>query len=268
MAADNFDACIAISLVYEGGYSTIRSDPGNWTGGKVGVGKLKGTKYGIAASSHPTLDIKSLTVADAKAIYRTEYWNKVRGDVLPFGVDLSANDYGINSGPSRSIKDLQRAVGASVDGAIGADTLKRIAVTGGKETVQKHCARRLAFFKGLKTWKTFSGGWSKRVASVEAKGVAMYLAGVGKLQPEHIEELKDEAAKADTKAGNQNKSAGGAAAGGTAVGGGDAITSSEPNWLLIAGIAVAIIAVVTILVVKSRQNKDRAAAYKAVASGG
>lgn len=266
MAKDNFDACINVSLAYEGGYSSIKSDPGNWTGGKVGKGKLLGTKYGIAASSHPTLNIKNLTVAQAKAIYRTEYWDKVRGDDLPYGIDLSTNDYGINSGPSRSIKDLQRALGVGADGMIGGGTLKALALCDAKATIQKHCARRLGFLKGLRTWATFKGGWSKRVASVEAKAVAMLLAKGGTLTQAHRDELKDEAAKADAKASNQNKSAGGAAAGGTVVGGGDAVTSAEPNWLLIVGVAVAVIAVVTILIVKSRQNKDRAAAYKAVAT--
>lgn len=39
-----------------------RNDKGNWTGGRVGVGQLKGTKYGISAAAYLHLGIKSLTL--------------------------------------------------------------------------------------------------------------------------------------------------------------------------------------------------------------
>lgn len=65
----NFANSLAFTLKYEGGYSSNRKDPGNWTGGKVGAGVLKGTKYGIAAHSYPNLDIKNLTLDDVKPIY-------------------------------------------------------------------------------------------------------------------------------------------------------------------------------------------------------
>lgn len=265
MAKDNFDACITVSLEYEGGYSSIRSDPGNWTGGKVGKGQLKGTKYGIAASSHPTLDIKNLSVAQAKDIYRAEYWYKVSGDALPYGVDLATNDYGINSGPSRSIRDLQRAVAVTADGAIGPQTQKAIILAGGKETIQKLCARRLGFLKGLTSWKTFGRGWSSRVANVEAKAVSMWLAKGGKLTPEHKDELQSEADKAQDKASTQGKSAGTVAGSGTAVGGGGAVATGEINWIVVAVIALALVGAI-VLVIKSRQNKERAAAYQAAAA--
>ena len=268
MAKDNFDDCIKVSLGYEGGYSSIRSDPGNWTGGKVGKGQLKGTKYGIAASSHPTLDIKNLTVAQAKMLYRSEYWNKVRGDDLPYGVDLSANDYGINSGPSRSVKALQSIVGVKQDGQVGPQTLKALIMADTKAAIQKHCGKRTSFLKGLSTWKTFGKGWSSRVANVEAKAVAMFLASGGPLTADHSAELNEEAEKANDKAASQNKSASGAAGSGAIVGGGDAITSSEPNWLLISIVGVSVALIVVGLIIRSRHNKERAAAYKAAAESG
>ena len=46
-----FDEVFARLIGHEGGYSADPKDPGNWTGGRPGVGKLLGTKYGIAANT-------------------------------------------------------------------------------------------------------------------------------------------------------------------------------------------------------------------------
>jgi len=51
-----------------------------------------------------------MTDADIQAIYRQDFWNPVRGDDLPVGVDLSVFDAGVMSGPSRSVKWLQQVV--------------------------------------------------------------------------------------------------------------------------------------------------------------
>ena len=53
MAKGNLPAVLAETLAHEGGYSSNPKDPGNWTGGKVGAGKLLGTQKGIAAASYP-----------------------------------------------------------------------------------------------------------------------------------------------------------------------------------------------------------------------
>jgi hypothetical protein len=60
---------------HEGGYQCLHNDSGNWTGGKVGKGVLKGTKFGIAAASYPKVDIKNLTLATASLYYERDFWN-------------------------------------------------------------------------------------------------------------------------------------------------------------------------------------------------
>jgi hypothetical protein len=45
-------------------------DPGNWTGGKVGKGQLKGTKYDVSAAAFPKENIAGLTKDKAIAIYK------------------------------------------------------------------------------------------------------------------------------------------------------------------------------------------------------
>lgn len=125
-ATDIFNA-IAMPhiLTTEGRFSADPEDRGNWTGGARGVGELRGTKYGVAAASYPQLDIEKLSIDDARAIYRRDYWDKMRCDQLPVAVALAVFDTAVNQGPGRAAKWLQQAVHAGVDGVIGPDTIDR-----------------------------------------------------------------------------------------------------------------------------------------------
>lgn len=168
MAAANLSRSLEQIFGHEGGFSKIRSDPGNWTSGKVGVGKLLGTKYGIAANSYPHLDIPNLTLAKATEIYRRDYAAKVRFNDLPSGVDHAMLDYAINSGPSRAVKDIQREIGAADDGVMGPMTMAGVRAARPDVLINGLCDRRLRFLKGLSTWPTFGRGWTRRVKEVRA----------------------------------------------------------------------------------------------------
>lgn len=270
MAKGNLSACLPVVLAFEGGYTDDKRDPGNWTGGKVGLGKLKGTKYGVAAASFPNLDIKSLTIRDVEPIYEAKYWREISGDGLPIGIDLATFDFGVNSGVGRAAKYLQAVLGVKADGKIGGQTLRAAIVADKKATIQALCAKRLGFLQGLAIWKTYKGGWSRRVAQVEAKAVAMWLSSLGNggLSAIDRDELKGEAAKAEDKARVMKSNAGTSAAGGTLIGTWDTVMNGGPNWLVIAGVAVAVLVVVAVLVAKARHNKERADAYAAVAISG
>ena len=66
--------------------------------------------------------MKQLTKDDIKPMYKARYWDVVQGDHLPSGVDISVADFGVNAGPSRAAKRLQRVVMATQDGKIGSKT--------------------------------------------------------------------------------------------------------------------------------------------------
>jgi Glycosyl hydrolase 108 len=98
-AAEFHTVFINTILPHEGGYTNDRNDPGNWTGGKVGKGKLLGTKCGIAANSFPNIDIKNLTIADAERIYRRDYWDAYHlGDLKSQGIADEFCDEIVNGG--------------------------------------------------------------------------------------------------------------------------------------------------------------------------
>ncbi len=126
MSTSTFDAVAwPWILTAEGRFSKDPADNGNWTGGKRGVGILRGTKYGIAAHAHPEIeDIEGLTLEQAREIYRAQYWSPLRCEELPVALALLVFDAAVNHGPGRSVKWLQRALRTVVDGAVGAITIR------------------------------------------------------------------------------------------------------------------------------------------------
>jgi lysozyme family protein len=174
---DAFERSFAITLGYEGGYSASDSDPGDWTGGAVGKGELRGTKFGISAAAYPGLDIAALTLAQAKAIYRRDYWDRVSGDALPPALALLAFDAAVNNGLSHATYWLQEAVGVRADGVIGPQTLAAIGqfvdAHGAASLCADFMARRLLFMVALPTWRSFSLGWARRLCSLPYQSLAL-----------------------------------------------------------------------------------------------
>jgi lysozyme family protein len=118
--ADAFAAALAIVLAHEGGYQAMPDDPGNWTGGKIGLGMLRGTKFGISAAAYPTLDIAALTETDAAAIYRRDWWDRFGLARLPPALAGKLFDAAVNIGIENAVRSLQRALRAvDVSGGAG-----------------------------------------------------------------------------------------------------------------------------------------------------
>lgn len=159
-----FDEVFARLIGHEGGYSVDPKDPGNWTGGWPGVGKLLGTKYGIAANTYPDLDIKALTLEQAKAIYRRDWWDRIHADQLPSAVAFQLWDFAVNAGITRAVISLQRAAGVADDGKLGPRTVAAVNAMSAPDVIALFNAERLEFYAGLSTWPTYGKGWTRRVA--------------------------------------------------------------------------------------------------------
>ena len=123
-----FDAAVAVVLAHEGGFQNDANDPGNWTGGAIGAGACNGTKYGISAKSYPSLDIPNLSEADARAIYRRDWWDRLGLARLPAPLAAKLLDAAVNLGPRPAVACLQRALntnGCAIaeDGVLGPATV-------------------------------------------------------------------------------------------------------------------------------------------------
>ncbi|MGH6771114.1 MAG: glycoside hydrolase family 108 protein, partial [Xanthobacteraceae bacterium] len=169
MAKRTYDESLRRLLVHEGGYSNHPSDPGGPT--KFGITIHDYRKYIDARAT--AADVRAMTVDQAKAIYRDKYWNAMRCDALPAGVDYCIFDYGVNSGTGRAPKVLQRVLGIAVDGKVGPATIEVAKRRDPAALVNAICDERMRFLQALKTWPVFGKGWGRRVREVRAAALAM-----------------------------------------------------------------------------------------------
>jgi lysozyme family protein len=167
---DRFPTSVALTLVSEGGNDDDPRDPG----GRTSRG-ITQNEWNNWRASHPGLpaDVWQAPQEQVEAIYRLNYWNALACDQLPAGVDYCVFDYGVNSGNSRAAAALQQFVGTTVDGEIGPLTIAAAAKADPASLVGKICDQRLAFLKGLGTWRTFGNAWTRRVEGVRRQATAM-----------------------------------------------------------------------------------------------
>lgn len=163
-----FDAFWQLIAAEEKGFTNNPADPGNWTGGKCGLGELRGTKFGIAANTYPELDIANLTPETAQAIYRRDFWDKIRADEMPLALALQVGDAAVNDGLPRAMLLLHQALNLVPHGRMTDQLLAAVKAYRGPgwALCAEFDARRMAFMTALPTWKTFNLGWSRRLAAL------------------------------------------------------------------------------------------------------
>jgi lysozyme family protein len=166
---ENFESCLKSVLLHEGGYVNHPADPGGIT--NLGVTKRVWEEW--VGHEVDEKIMRGLTPEIVGPMYKAKYWDKIKGDDLPSGVDYCVFDAAINSGPGRAAKWLQAVVGVDPDGGIGPKTLQAVANMDANELVKDYNDRRLSFLYDLPTWPTFGKGWSRRVAEVKATGLGM-----------------------------------------------------------------------------------------------
>lgn len=141
---DKWERSYAFTAGWEGGFQNVRNDKGNWTGGQVGVGELKGTNWGISAASYPHLDIKNLTKEQAKDIFHRDYWIASGAHELDWPGCLIVFDTAILHGVGTAQSWLNEA---------GPNPLF-------------FAARRLRSYTQSDNWHFWGNAWTRRVADL------------------------------------------------------------------------------------------------------
>ena len=159
-----FDQAFERLIGHEGKFTNDRQDRGNWTTGVIGKGHLNGTKYGISAMTYPDLDIKNLSLTQAKNIYKRDWWDKINADQINSALVFQVWDFAINAGMGTAKRKLQKAVGVVEDGIIGNLTIQAINNAELNDILLKFNAERLKYYTSLSTWPRYGKGWTLRVA--------------------------------------------------------------------------------------------------------
>ena len=149
----DFEQAFTHLMGFEGGYSNDPNDPGGET------------KYGISKRAYPQLNIGALTLDQAAAIYRRDYWCPAGCEAVPDALRMDLFDMAVNSGVKAAARCLQRAVGEDEDGVIGPHTLQAIQSMPAARLLARFAGERLEFMTELPAWSTFGKGWARRIAA-------------------------------------------------------------------------------------------------------
>lgn len=172
MARATLPTALKLVFGHEGGYSNVKSDRGGPT--KFGIThKTLAAHRGVPAVT--ATQVKAMTLEEATVIYERSYWPQSGGDLLPPGLDYAAFDFGVNSGPARAVKALQKVVGARQDGVVGEQTLDAVRKYPGgvAALIRAYCDERMRFLRSLGGAQGFAAngrGWTIRVTGKDPKG--------------------------------------------------------------------------------------------------
>jgi lysozyme family protein len=165
----NWQKSFELMLKSEGGYVNNPADPG----GMTNLGVTKATWENWVGRASDEAEMRSLTPEKVEPLYKKKYWDAVRADDLPVGLDYLMFDFGVNAGPGRAIKVMQSAVGVTPDGGFGPLTLAAVQAIDPVELIDKFSQAKEDFYRSLGTFATFGKGWLNRVADVKVKANSM-----------------------------------------------------------------------------------------------
>jgi len=170
---ENFDRAFREVLRSEGGYVNDNDD----RGGETNLGVTRASWSAYLKRDINDGEMRGLTVDMVRPFYRQRYWDAVRADELPAGLDYAVFDFAVNAGPVRAIRYLQRAVGVAEDGVIGPATLTAAATANPTQVLERFSDAKEGFYRGLATrvpsQAKFLRGWLSRVQLVEATAATM-----------------------------------------------------------------------------------------------
>lgn len=115
-----FDECLSFVLAREGGFSNNPSDHGGATQCGITQSAYTGWRRRCGLSDRP---VRNSTMDEITAIYKSDYWQASKSNILPAPIDLCTFDAAVQHGPSRAVKMLQKALGVTEDGDFGLQSI-------------------------------------------------------------------------------------------------------------------------------------------------
>lgn len=153
-----WEKVIEFVLAYEGGLTDDPTDPGGLT------------NFGISQRAYPDLDIRALTVNDAKKIYKRDYWDACRCGEMPEPFAICLFDAAVNMGVRKAIKILQVALRLHPDGIIGPKTMDAVNLAGDYGLMRFLARRIVEYFDIIQqnpSLKVYAMNWNYRVIKLQ-----------------------------------------------------------------------------------------------------
>lgn len=151
------------TLDFEGGYVNDPDDPGGCTNMGITIGTLTDWRDDPSTNCN---DVANLSRVEAGMIYALNYWSPVWGNRLLVGLNTQVWDFGVNAGPSRSVRYLQEMIGSPGDGIMGPNTLAAaeayVEDRGIETALQNYHDKRQAYYESLSTFSKYGNGWTRR----------------------------------------------------------------------------------------------------------
>lgn len=167
---DIFALAMQFVRYWEGGWSNHKADPGGLTKWGVTIKTIIAKALDFNGDGKVNeKDLADMTPAQAESLYRTDYFDKVRGADLPPAVAILAFDAAVNQGPGRAGRWLQETAGMTgkdVDGVIGDQSVARIArafAADERAFLREFQVRRALHYSSLSSFVTFGRGWFRRL---------------------------------------------------------------------------------------------------------
>ena len=152
---ENYKDSLAHVLKNEGGFAILAHDPGGATMEGITLETYREWKRNPHLTAE---DLKAIPDQEVHDLYKELFWDKIRGDDLPRGIDYAIFDASVNMGCGRAIKLLQEAAGVTADGVIGPASLSAIQAHDSKELIEKFSKLKEAFYRSLGTFPVFGVG--------------------------------------------------------------------------------------------------------------
>ncbi|MEN2980971.1 glycosyl hydrolase 108 family protein [Tistrella bauzanensis] len=166
----NLATAFRVTMAVEGGQRFVDhpSDPGGAT--KWGVSLRLARRLGLDLDGDGDVDVDDIRLISepvAQRVFDQVFWQAVRADDLPAGLDLATADAAFHHGDLAARRLVQRAAGVTADGIIGPITLKACHADR-MEVLRRLGGVRLVYMSTLPGWGTFGEGWGSRVVDVHA----------------------------------------------------------------------------------------------------
>jgi lysozyme family protein len=159
-----------IIIQHEGGFVNNLADPGGATNMGISLRYLKGQQL-LGDLDHDgdidIEDIRKLTSETVMPFYLSCFYSPMRiENFISNELALQVFDFGVNAGPSRAIKTLQKLLKVKTDGIVGSKTIHFANMEDLLAFSATYCNERQDFYRSLVKQKPslepFLKGWIAR----------------------------------------------------------------------------------------------------------